>query len=135
MNNQMEIRELQNTLTQVKGSLDRLKSRRKMTQEGVSKLERSTDILRPTQQRRWEEDQVLGNWGDSNSSDIHVLGVLGEERECGQRKYLKNLISGRGSEGKPGGEGANLIHECLNKPLAAVSTGSSAPQRTCRGNV
>lgn len=89
MNNQMEIRELQNTLTQVKVSLDRLKSRRKMTQEGVSKLERSTDILRPTQQRRWEEDQISGTWGDSNSSDVHVLGVLGEERECGAEKIFE----------------------------------------------
>lgn len=40
MNQQMEIQELQNTLTQVKGSPDRLRGRREMTREGVSKADR-----------------------------------------------------------------------------------------------
>ena len=87
--------EMQNTMTDVKNSLERSNSRIQEAEAQIIKVEDRLLEIADVEQKRGKkkkrnEESLRELWDNVKCTKIHIIGVLEiEEREKGQRKYLK----------------------------------------------
>ena len=91
----LEEEEMQNTITEIKNSLEAANSRRQVAQQPISEVEdRFVEITDAEQKRekrlKTNEESLRELWDNVKHTNIRIIGVPeGEERERGQKKYSK----------------------------------------------
>uniref|UniRef100_A0A8D1VKI2 L1 transposable element RRM domain-containing protein n=1 Tax=Sus scrofa TaxID=9823 RepID=A0A8D1VKI2_PIG len=94
-----EQEEMQNTIPEIKNSLDAANSRIREAEEGISKVEdRRVEITDREQKRekrsKTNEESLRELWDNVKRTNIRIIGVPeGEEREKGTEKILKETIA------------------------------------------
>ena len=88
---------MNNTITEMKTTLEGINSRIAEAEERISDLEdRMVEFTAAEQNKekrmKRNEDSLRDFWDNNKRNNIHIIGVPeGEEREKDQRKYLKRL--------------------------------------------
>ena len=91
--------EMQNTITEIKNSLDATNKRIQEAEEQISeeenRLVKVTDVEQKREKRlRRNEDSLRELWDSVKCTNIHIIGVTeGEEREKGTEKILEEIIA------------------------------------------
>ena len=86
---------MQNTITEIKNSLEEANSRIQEAEEPISKVEDSLVEITDEEQKREKrlktnEESFRELWDNIKHTNIPIIGVPeGEEREKGQKKYSK----------------------------------------------
>ena len=85
---------MQNTITEMKTSLEAANSRKQEAEEWVSEVEdRLVEITDAEQKRekrlKTNEESLRELWDNVKCTNIHILGIPEEEREKGTEKYSK----------------------------------------------
>ena len=90
---------MQNTITEIKNSLEAANSRIQEAEERISEVEnRSVEIMNLEQKRekrlKTNEESLRELWDNVKRTNIRIIGVSeGEEREKGTEKILKEIIA------------------------------------------
>ena len=86
---------MQNTITEIKNSLEATNSRIQEAEEQISEVEDRLVEITDAEQRRerrlkTNEESLREFWDNVKCTNIHIIGVPeGEEREMRQKKYSK----------------------------------------------
>ena len=90
---------MQNTITEIKNSLEAANSRIQEAEEQISKVEdRLVEITDAEQKRekrlKTNEESLRELWDNMKRNNIHIIGVPeGEEREKGTEKIFQEIIA------------------------------------------
>ena len=89
---------MQNTITEVKNSLEAANSRKQEAEERISEVEdRLVEITDAEQKRekrlKTNEESLREPWDNVKCTNIHIIGVPGEEREKGTEKIFQEIIA------------------------------------------
>ena len=84
---------MQNTITEIKNSLEATNSRIQEAEEWISEMEdRLVEIMDAEEKRekrlKRNEESLRELWDKVKCTNIHIIGVLGEERESGTEKNI-----------------------------------------------
>ena len=88
---------MNNTITEMKTTLEGINSRITEAEEQISDLEEKMVEITAAEQNKEKrmkrnEDSLRDRWDNIKCTNIHIIGVPeGEEREKDLRKYLKRL--------------------------------------------
>ena len=90
--------ELQNTITEIKSSLEAANSRIQEAEEQISKVEDRLEEIRDAEQKREKrlkknEERLRELWDNVKRTYIHIIGVPKEEREKGTEKIFQEIIA------------------------------------------
>lgn len=90
--------EMQNTITEIKNSLEAANSRIQEAEEGISEVEdRLVEIMDAEQKRekrlKTNEESLRELWDNVKRTNICIIGVPGEEREKGTEKIFQEIIA------------------------------------------
>ena len=91
--------EMQNTITEIKNSLEAANSRIQEAEEWISKVaDRLVEIMDVEQKRekrsKTNEESLRELWDNVKHTNIHIIGVPeGEEREKGTEKIFQEVIA------------------------------------------
>uniref|UniRef100_A0A8D0YMP0 L1 transposable element RRM domain-containing protein n=1 Tax=Sus scrofa TaxID=9823 RepID=A0A8D0YMP0_PIG len=91
--------EMQNTITEIKNSLEAANSRTQEAEERISKMEdrlvEITDAEMKREKRlKTNEERLRELWDNMKGTNIHIIGVTeGEEREKGTGKIFQEIIA------------------------------------------
>ena len=86
--------EMQNTINEIKNSLEATNSRLQEAEEWISKVEdrlvEITDLEQKREKRlKKNEESLREHWDNVKHTNIHIIGVPEGEGRKGQRKYMK----------------------------------------------
>ena len=89
---------MQNTITDIKNSLEAANSRVQEAEEQVSEVEdrlvEITDAEQKREKRLKTNEESLGElWDNIKCTNIHIIGVPEEEREKGTEKIFQEIIA------------------------------------------
>ena len=87
---------MNNTITDMKNTLEGIDSRTTEAEEQISELEDRMVEITATEQNKDKitkrnEDSLRDLWDNIKHTSIRIIGVPEEEKGKGQRKYLKRL--------------------------------------------